>query len=93
MNLAGRTALVTAGSRGLGSEIARELAVAGANVAVTYASDNQAAAAFVAELDAQGHRAPEHPAREHTMSCAKSAHVSVAWTCWCATPVPRAQRH
>jgi 3-oxoacyl-[acyl-carrier protein] reductase len=57
MNLAGRTALVTAGSRGLGSEIARELAVAGANVAVTYASDNQAAAAFVAELDAQGHRA------------------------------------
>jgi 3-oxoacyl-[acyl-carrier protein] reductase len=57
MSLAGRTALVTAGSRGLGSEIARELAVAGANVAVTYASDDQAAAAFVAELDAQGHRA------------------------------------
>ncbi len=57
MNLAGKTALVTAGSRGLGAEIARKLALAGANVAVTYKSDDQAAAAFVGELDAQGHRA------------------------------------
>jgi 3-oxoacyl-[acyl-carrier protein] reductase len=57
MNLAGKTALVTAGSRGLGAEIARKLALAGANVAVTYMSDDQAAAAFVAELDAHGHRA------------------------------------
>jgi 3-oxoacyl-[acyl-carrier protein] reductase len=53
MNLAGRTALVTAGSRGLGAEIARELAAEGASVAVTYANDEQAAAALVAELEAQ----------------------------------------
>jgi 3-oxoacyl-[acyl-carrier protein] reductase len=57
MNLAGKTALVTAGSRGLGAEVARKLAGAGASVALTYASDDQAAAAFVGELDAQGHRA------------------------------------
>ena len=57
MNLAGRTALVTAGSRGLGAEIARKLAIAGASVAVTYASDDEAATAFVGELDAHGYRA------------------------------------
>lgn len=57
MNLAGKTALVTAGSRGLGAEIARQLVVAGANVALTYASNDQAAAAFVGELDADGYHA------------------------------------
>lgn len=57
MNLAGKTALVTAGSRGLGAAIARQLAVAGANIALTYASNDQAAAAFVGELDANGHHA------------------------------------
>ena len=52
-----RTALVTAGSRGLGAEIARELAAEGANVAVTYATDEQAAEALAAELEAQGGKA------------------------------------
>jgi 3-oxoacyl-[acyl-carrier protein] reductase len=54
VSIAGRTALVTAGSRGLGAEIARELAVGGANVAITYANDEQAAGALVAELEAHG---------------------------------------
>lgn len=49
-----RTALVTAGSRGLGAEIARALAAEGANVAVTYANDQHAAWALVAELEAYG---------------------------------------
>ena len=57
MTLTGKTALVTAGSRGLGAEIVRKLALAGANVALTYASDDQAAAAFVGELDADGYHA------------------------------------
>jgi 3-oxoacyl-[acyl-carrier protein] reductase len=52
-----RTALVTAGSLGLGAEIARELADEGANVAVTYANDEQAAGALVAELEARGRHA------------------------------------
>ncbi len=57
MNLAGKTALVTAGSRGLGAEIVLKLAAAGANVALTYARDDQAAAAVVGELDTHGHHA------------------------------------
>jgi 3-oxoacyl-[acyl-carrier protein] reductase len=52
-----RTALVTAGSRGLGAEIARALAAEGANVAVTYANDARAAGALVAELKARGRNA------------------------------------
>ena len=92
MNLAGKTALVTAGSRGLGAEIARQLAVAGANVALTYASNDQAAAAFVGELDADGYHALAiqeqtlATLRGRTMSCVRFAHVSMAWTCWCAMP-------
>ena len=43
VNLSGKVALVTAGSRGLGAEIARELARQGADVAVTYLQDEAAA--------------------------------------------------
>ena len=98
MNLAGKTALVTAGSRGLGAEIARQLAVAGANVALTYASNDQAAAAFVGELDADGYHALAiqeqtlATLRGRTMSCVRFAHVSMAWTCWCAMPRAGAPR-
>lgn len=55
--LAGRVALVTAGSRGLGAEIGRELARRGADVAFTYVSDQGAAETLVAELEALGRRA------------------------------------
>lgn len=48
--LAGRTALVTGGSRGIGAAISRELGACGAAVAVNYRSDHDAAAAVVAEL-------------------------------------------
>jgi 3-oxoacyl-[acyl-carrier protein] reductase len=52
--VAGRTALITAGTRGLGGQIARDLAAAGTNVALTYVNDEQAAESLVAELEAQG---------------------------------------
>ena len=55
--LSGRVALVTAGSRGLGAEIGRELARRGADVAFTYVSDQGAAEALVAELEALGRQA------------------------------------
>ncbi|HYQ43116.1 MAG TPA: SDR family oxidoreductase [Polyangiaceae bacterium] len=56
-NLAGKTALVTGGSRGIGAATARSLAAAGANVAISYASSKEKAEALVQELQALGVRA------------------------------------
>lgn len=48
--LAGRTALVTGGSRGIGRAIVQALAQAGARVAFVYQSNSQAAEQLVSEL-------------------------------------------
>ncbi len=54
-NLGSRdVALVTGGSRGLGQAISRTLAQAGYAVAVNYLGNEEAAAAFRSELEAQG---------------------------------------
>ena len=55
--LAGRSALVTGGSRGIGRSACLGLAQAGAAVAVHYGSDADAAAGVVAEIEAAGGRA------------------------------------
>jgi NAD(P)-dependent dehydrogenase (short-subunit alcohol dehydrogenase family) len=56
-DLAGKTALVTGASRGLGQGIAERLAGAGALVAVNYAVNAQAAAETVRRIEANGGQA------------------------------------
>ena len=55
--LAGRVALVTGASRGIGRELALELARNGADIAVNYAQSEAAAEAVAAEVVALGRRA------------------------------------
>ncbi|WP_428679457.1 SDR family NAD(P)-dependent oxidoreductase [Sphingopyxis sp.] len=62
MNLAGRTALVTGASRGIGRGIALALAKAGADVAVNYTRDSEAAAETVAGIIALGRKAKAYQA-------------------------------
>jgi 3-oxoacyl-[acyl-carrier protein] reductase len=56
-DLTGKTALVTGGSRGLGRAIALAFARQGADVAVNYRGNTDAADAVVAEITALGRRA------------------------------------
>lgn len=61
MTLQGKTAVVTGGSRGIGAAIAQALAGQGANVAVLYASQSQAAEAVCAACRTNGVRAEAYP--------------------------------
>ena len=57
MELTGKVALVTGSSRGIGREIARELAGRGARVAVHYRTDREAAQETLRSLDGGAHAA------------------------------------
>ncbi len=56
MRLAGKTAIVTGGSRGIGRACVARLAAEGAIVAFLYNANREAADALVAELCGQGHK-------------------------------------
>ena len=60
--LAGRSALVTGGSRGIGRAIALRLAADGADVAVNYRRDADAAAEVVSQIEAMGRKAKAYAA-------------------------------
>jgi 3-oxoacyl-[acyl-carrier protein] reductase len=60
-SLAGRNAVVTGGSRGLGAAIALGLAEAGADVIVTYREKHAEAAAIAHRIEAMGRRAMTVP--------------------------------
>lgn len=57
MNLSGKTALVTGGSRGIGKAIALELASQGANIVVNYTRNAEMAKAVVEEIESFGVKA------------------------------------
>ncbi len=74
--LAGRTALVTGGSRGIGRAVARMLATSGATVGIGYRSNHGAAEDTVRELlDVTGHPDPDGSA---TRPWAEASDVATA---------------
>ena len=62
IDLSGRVALVTGGGRGIGQAIALSLAEAGADVAVNYRRDGEAAEAVVKEIEGMGRKAKAYQA-------------------------------
>jgi len=57
IDLSGKTAVVTGGSRGIGRAIALRLAAQGADVCLSYKGNAEAAASVVAEIEAKGRTA------------------------------------
>ncbi|MBO9355163.1 SDR family oxidoreductase [Bordetella petrii] len=62
LDLQGKIAFVTGGSRGIGAAIARHLAARGADIAITYVSTPERAQALVEELRGAGRRARAYAA-------------------------------
>lgn len=62
MRLAGKTALVTGGSRGIGRAIVQTLAREGAKVAFVYRSNTEAAEKLLGELESEGREAAAYQA-------------------------------
>lgn len=55
--LSGKTALITGGSRGIGAAIARKFASMGANIAIVYAGNQEAAQSVCGQCEGFGVKA------------------------------------
>ena len=78
-DLAGRTALVTGGSRGIGAAISLTLARRGANVAVNYHASREGAEAVAAEVCAMGRKASAYQADvTDETACARMVSAAIA---------------
>jgi 3-oxoacyl-[acyl-carrier protein] reductase len=77
-SLAGKVALVTGGSRGIGAATARALAGAGADVAISYVASAAKAEALARELEAKGVRAAAFRADQGDSSAVTALVRSVA---------------
>src|SRR3712207_2360787 len=73
--LAGKVAVVTGGSSGIGAATVRRLAAAGATVAVGYNAGAGRAASLIAELPGQGHIALPMPMEDSAALRAAAAAV------------------
>ncbi len=71
--LAGKKALVTGGSRGIGAAIAKRLASAGADVAITYVGNRASAEAVVEATTAAGRRGEAVQADAANVAAARTA--------------------
>jgi 3-oxoacyl-[acyl-carrier protein] reductase len=71
--LAGKIALVTGGSRGIGAAIAKRLAADGASVAITYTNGADAAASVVGQIERAGGKAIAIQADATDAGAAKAA--------------------
>src|SRR6185503_4723985 len=71
--LAGKVALVTGGSRGIGAAIAKRLAAEGASVALTYSKGAEAAGSIVEAIEHDGGKAVAIQADAADVEAVKSA--------------------
>jgi 3-oxoacyl-[acyl-carrier protein] reductase len=79
VGLEGRVALVTGGGRGIGKAIALGLAEDGADVAINYRKDADAAGRTVAEIEKLGRRAAAHAASiDDYAQCEQLVHQTLA---------------
>lgn len=77
--LAGRAALVTGGSSGIGAATARLLAASGARVAIGYLHGADRAEALRAELPGAGHRTVRLPLEDEAAHAAAAEALQDAW--------------
>ena len=92
--LAGKVALVTGGSRGIGRGICAALARRGAKVIINYASREEAARECAAEVESAGGQAVISKfdvgnSAQVTETIISSARTSATSTSWSTTPASR----